>query len=279
MLSSILLVLGQPVTERTALGDGVVGVDGPQRPHGAGQREALAQAEEAGSAQASPRGAVAPAGPSDAAIATLPPGASTGIDSRLWSVTELAGADLLEQLPVRGAAAQEHVLPVVGDEAVARERVRGAAEPATRLEQRHLAVGPRAVERRGDARQAATDVTHDPLSSPRPGQAPRSKPGLLPRRQRDPSLQDLVWLDCDSLEDPLGRCPSSRARTMHCARRARSIRPSPWSNHSRARAASKRIELGVHVCQEQSSRSAACPRAADTRDPARSPRARRAGCS
>ena len=52
------------------------------------------------------------------------------------------------------------MLPVVHLQPLALERVRRAAEPAPDLDQRHLRAGLRAVERGGDAGQAATD-NHD----------------------------------------------------------------------------------------------------------------------
>src|SRR5205814_2303662 len=77
--------------------------------------------------------------------------------------------DPLEQPAVGGAAAQEDVLPVVGDDAVARERVRRAAQPRARLQQRDLGAGVGAVERRRDAGEPAT---HDDNLAPHALTAP-----------------------------------------------------------------------------------------------------------
>jgi hypothetical protein len=50
--------------------------------------------------------------------------------------------EAVEQAPVGGAAAQEHVLAGVDDQAVAAERHRRAAEPRLGLEQRDLDAPP-----------------------------------------------------------------------------------------------------------------------------------------
>jgi hypothetical protein len=68
-----------------------------------------------------------------------------------------ARAEALEQREVVGTAAQEDVLPVVEAQAVAVERVGGAAEARTDLEQRHARAGVGAVQRGGDAGEAAAD--------------------------------------------------------------------------------------------------------------------------
>ena len=71
-----------------------------------------------------------------------------------------AGFEPLEQLPVRRAAAQEDVLPVVGRDAIAHERVGRATQASPAFEQRHGRPAARALEAGRDPGQAAADDHH-----------------------------------------------------------------------------------------------------------------------
>ncbi len=86
-----------------------------------------------------------------------PPGATHRDRQPALQLGQLRRVDALEEAPVRGAAAQEHVLAVVHPDVVAAERERRAAEPRPALEQRHLGARVGAVERGGDPGQSPSD--------------------------------------------------------------------------------------------------------------------------
>ncbi len=140
----------------------VVDVHPAQSGHRAGDREALAAAEqvvaEQGAGEVQGRRQVA-AGELRAAPTR---GEHRDAQSRLQG-DELGRVEPIQQARVRGAAAQEHVLAVVEVQAVAGERVDGAAEAPARLEQDDLAPRLGALQRGGDPRQSAS---HDGYADP-----------------------------------------------------------------------------------------------------------------
>ncbi len=154
--SLALATLGQPVAERAPIHLRVIGVDRVQRAHRPGHARAFAEAEQRvpehrGREVQRRRERRAPQLRRRAA----------GCEHRdLEPALErdpVGSAESVEQLPVRRAAAQEHVLSVVGADPVARERVGGPAQPSTRLHQRHARAGARAVQRRRDPGEPAAD--------------------------------------------------------------------------------------------------------------------------
>ena len=65
-----------------------------------------------------------------------------------------------KERPIGDAAAQKHVLSVVHPQAVAIERIGGAAEPGPRLEQGDGGAFGGAAKRGGDSGETATDHGH-----------------------------------------------------------------------------------------------------------------------
>ena len=85
------------------------------------------------------------------------PSRRIGTRSRGWIGTRCSTPRRCEEAAVRGAAAEQHVLPVVDPVLLAAHRVRRAAEPRARLEERDARAVVGEVERRRDPGEAAAD--------------------------------------------------------------------------------------------------------------------------
>ena len=127
-----------------------------------------------------------------------------------------------EQIPVGGAAAQEHVLPVVQQQPIALERVRRSSEPASHLHERHLRARIRAVEGGRDPCKAAAYHHHLPccaqLSRP-------TAPTLAGRRRLlRISLASMLVTAIQAFSHPGSAMRSASARSGRACTRSSSLR-------------------------------------------------------
>ena len=156
---AILAVRCEPLAERDRVERRISGVEPSERerrargPDPAQRREPRVARERAGQLDGSGQ---VPAAQYVRALA----GSQNGDLESLLKRDELGAAEPLQQRPVGGAAAQEHMLAVVHLQPVALEGVGRAPEPAPHLDERDRCAGLGAVERRGDPGEPAPDHQH-----------------------------------------------------------------------------------------------------------------------